>query len=225
MLQKSVDVNPHQASAWAALSSVDYKKPDIQAANADARRAYDEDAYLSSAKLILNRIFWTSHDLEQYPEALRWCDEGKRRFPTDRFFTECRLWMYTTGNETPNVDSAWAYAKTYVDMTPTAERPTAIKMSRILVAGALVYANLPDSARHVLVSARATRAEDPTRELEGLEAVMRVKLGDKAEAVRLIADYLTVNPDHRAGFAKRVGPWWRDLQDYPRFKALLAGAR
>jgi eukaryotic-like serine/threonine-protein kinase len=225
MLQQAVTINSHQASAWAALSSVYYRKPDIQEANRAARRAYEEDAYLASAKLILTRLFWTSHDLEAYPEAQKWCNEGQKRFPADRFFTECRLWMYTTSTARPNVDSAWAYAKTYVDMTPTPDRPRAIKMSRVLVGGALARANLPDSARHVLISARATPKEDPTRDLEGLEAVMRVILGDQDEAIRLIKDYLTVHPEHRAGFAKRVSPWWRELQPNPKFKAMLAGAR
>jgi hypothetical protein len=84
---------------------------------------------------------------------------------------------------------------------------------------------LPDSARHVLLRARATPSEDPSRELEGNEAVIRVMLGDQDEAIRLIADYLTVNPGHRRGFATRTGWWWRDLQGNPKFKALLAGAR
>jgi hypothetical protein len=54
---------------------------------------------------------------------------------------------------------------------------------------------------------------------------MRVILGDQDEAVRLIADYLTVNPEHRRGFASRTGWWWRDLQSNGKFKALIAGAR
>jgi hypothetical protein len=102
---------------------------------------------------------------------------------------------------------------------------TADKMGDILVAGALARAGLPDSARHVLLRARATPQQDPDRELEGNEAVMRVILGDQDEAVRLIADYLTVHPAHRKGFATRVSPWWRDLQSNPKFRQLIAGAR
>ena len=82
-----------------------------------------------------------------------------------------------------------------------------------------------DSARHVLLRARATPEEDPARELEGDEAVIRVILGDQDEAIRLISDYLTVNPGHRKGFATRTGWWWRDIQGNPKFKALIAGAR
>jgi len=224
-LQKAVELNKGQAGAWETLSSLYYAKPDIQAANTAALNAFRADAYLSSAKLILKRLFWTSHDLEQFPEALKYCDEGRRRYPTDPEFTACRLWMYTTRYERPNVDSAWGYRERFVALTPEKRRAYAQKLGDILVAGALARAGLPDSARHVLLRARATPEEDPDRELEGNEAVIRVILGDHDEAVRLIADYLTVKPGHRKGFATRTGWWWRDIQGNPKFKALIAGAR
>jgi serine/threonine-protein kinase len=224
-LTQSVNLNSRQAGAWAALSGLYYSKPDVQQALTAAKNAYDADAYLASAKTILKRLFWASHDLEQFPEALRYCSEGRKRFPTDLDFTTCRLWMYTTPNQTPDMDSVWKYREAYIALVPEKNREYAKKMGDILAAGALVRAGLADSARHVLVHARATPSEDPTRELEGNEAVIRVMLGDQDEAVRLIADYLTVNPAHRRGFATRTGWWWRDIQGNPKFKALLAGAR
>ena len=53
---------------------------------------------------------------------------------------------------------------------------------------------------------------------------MRLRLGDKDEALRLLEQYLVANPKHREGFRKNVHWWWRGLQDDPRFKALI-GAR
>ena len=224
-LTKAVELNKDQAGAWASLSSLYYAKPDIQAANAAALAAYRADAYLASAKSILKRLFWTSHDLEQFPEALKWCTEGNRRFPSDPEFTSCRLWMYTTRLARPDIDSVWIYKRKYVELSPAPSRVTAAKLGDILAAGALSRAGLADSARHVLLRARATPLEDPTRELEGDEAVIRVMLGDHDEAIRLLSDYLTANPGHRKGFATRTGWWWRDLQGNPKFKQLLAGAR
>src|SRR5258708_2726555 len=224
-LTKSVEQNKSQAGAWATLSCLYYSQPRLPAANNAALKAYQADAYLASAKTVLTRLFWTSHDLEQFPEAMKWCNEGRRRFPADPFFTACRLWMYTTRYENPDVDSAWAYGQQYVSRTAEAKRPYADKFAQVLVGGALARSGLLDSARHVLLRARATPALDPTRELEGYEAVMRVILGDPDEAARLIAGYLTVNPQHRKGFATRTGWWWRDLQSNPKFKALIAGAR
>jgi serine/threonine-protein kinase len=224
-LRRAVDLNKSEAGAWSSLSALYYRKPDIQAANLAAQSAYQADAYLSSAKSILNRLFWTSHDTEQYPEALKWCNVGRERFPDDPFFTECRLWMYTTRLDRPDVDSAWSYAAKYVQLTPAPSRVTAKSLSEILVAGALARAGLPDSARHVLLRARVSPAQDPHLDLEAYEAVVRVMVGDQDEAVRLLKDYLTVNPDHRKGFATRVSPWWRDLQTNARFRQLIAGAR
>src|SRR6185437_285435 len=95
----------------------------------------------------------------------------------------------------------------YVALVPEAKRAEAKKLGDILVAGALARASLKDSARLVLVRAGSTP--------EGDEAVMRVILGDQDEAIRLISDYLTVNPSHRKGFATRTGWWWRDIQGNP----------
>jgi hypothetical protein len=223
-LTHAVNLNKDQAEAWATLSELYYDRQNIQSANLAALNAYRADAYLSSARRILIRLFWTSHDLEAYPEALRWCNEGRRRFPGDQAINSCRLWMYTTRLAKPDVDSAWIYKRQYVALSAPDQRATSDRMGDILVAGALARAGLADSARHVLLRARVTPDQDPDRELEGTEAVMRVILGDQDEAVRLLADYLTVHPAHRKGFATRVSPWWRDLQTNPKFKELIAGA-
>jgi eukaryotic-like serine/threonine-protein kinase len=223
-LVRAVQSNRTQAGAWAALSSLYYSKQRIPEANSAAKNAYEADAFLASANGILRRLFWTSHDLEMYPEALDWCSKGRRRFPADPFFVECRLWMYTTRYEPPNIDSAWAYQARYVDLYDAKQREYADKYSRALVAGALARKGDADSARHVLSAARATPAIDPNREIVANEAVVRVILGDYDVAVGLLENYLTVHPDHRKGFATRVSPWWRDLQGNARFKRLLATA-
>jgi hypothetical protein len=171
-------------------------------------------------------LFSTSYDLELNPEALQWCDRGRKRFPSDPFFVECRLWMYTTRLQPPNIDSAWAYQRQYVEMNAPGSRPYADRFSRILVAGALARTGRDaDSARHVLLAARATPDIDPQRELTGYEAFVRVILGDYDQAVDLIQSYALVHPDHLKGFVTRVSPWWRDLQGNKRFQKLIATAR
>ena len=101
----------------------------------------------------------------------------------------------------------------------------------MLVAGAIARKavdsrdnTLADSARRVLLRARTTdRGIDRNRELLANEASVRVILGDHDEAVTLLNGYVTVNPDHRRGFANRTGWMWRDLQSHPKFKALISG--
>jgi len=97
--------------------------------------------------------------------------------------------------------------------------------AQILVGVVLGRAKLADSANHLLIASRAGASIDPRGELIGLEAVARTLLGERDEAISLLEQYLTNHPDHRAGFAKINTWWWRDLQQEPRFKTLIATAR
>ena len=223
-LTRAVAIERNQAGAWAALSAIYARNSELQKANVAAFNAYRADAYLRSAKTILTRLFSTYYNLESFPEAMQWCDEGSRRFPREPYFVQCRLMMYLSKYRQPNVDSAWAYARQYAELFPDSARVVPRKKADVFVAGAIVRAGLADSARHVLLRSRATPQEDPRHDVEGYEVVVRVMLKEQDEAIRLIEDYLTVNPEHRKGFAARTVWWWRDLQGNPRFQRLIAGA-
>jgi serine/threonine-protein kinase len=226
VLIEATRADKNAAGAWSALSNLYYRKQQIPEANRAAVNAYQSDAYLAAANPILKRLFWTSHDLELYPEALDWCAKGYRRFPGDPFFTECQLWMLTTPYKSPpSIDSAWAYQARFASLSVPAARAYSDKYGRVIVAGALARAGLADSARHVLLAARATPDVDPNRELAGWEAVIRVMLGDYDEAVDRLQYYASLHPEHLKGFTARVSPWWRDLQGNARFKKLIATAR
>jgi TolB-like protein/tRNA A-37 threonylcarbamoyl transferase component Bud32 len=222
-LLAAVRRQPTQATAWATLSNLYYRKPDVAEAKNAAMRAYLADAYLSAADVILTRLFWTNYDQELFAEAKRWCDEGRRRFPVRSFFRECELWLQTAPKGvTIDPDRAWALRDSMTALASPRSRPADARRAEILVAASLARAGLADSARRVLLRAREGAAQvDPDRDLVGNEAVVRVILGDRAEAVRLIKEYLTVHPDHRAGFASGTGWWWRDLQSDPEFRRLV----
>ena len=223
-LTKAVSLEKNQAGAWAALSAIYARNSELQKANVAAFNAYKADAYLSSAKTILTRLFSTSYNLESFPEAMQWCDEGSRRFPREPYFVQCRLMMYLSKYKQPDVDSAWSYARQYAALYPDSAHAVPHKKAEVFVAGTLVRAGLADSARHVLLRTRATPAEDPRHDVQGYEVVVRVMLGEQDEAIRLIEDYLTVNPEHRKGFAARTVWWWRDLQSNQKFLRMIAGA-
>ena len=80
-----------QASAWASLSHLYYQYNDVASAKLAAQSAYEEDAFLSNADVVLSRLFNASYDLEQIPDAVHWCAEGARRFPDDVRFVQCQL--------------------------------------------------------------------------------------------------------------------------------------
>ena len=97
----------------------------------------------------------------------------------------------------------------------------------MLVAEVLARANQPDSARKVLLEARAGADVDPNLELSFFEAHVRTVLGDHEEAIELLNTYM-------AGFFAGGGGdagdwashwWWRDLQSNPDFQALVRRTR
>ena len=72
-----------------------------------AQRALDADEFLSSANLVLSRLFLASYDLGQFDKAKQWCDVATRRFPSDVRAVRCRLYMLTTRAVEPDVAMAW----------------------------------------------------------------------------------------------------------------------
>ena len=83
-----------------------------------ARRAYEADAYLSNADVIVKRLFLASYDLEQFVDAVHWCDEGQQRFPNDFKFVRCQLWLLTTRAKEPDVALAWKLADSLPKVGP-----------------------------------------------------------------------------------------------------------
>jgi len=224
-LRGAVSFAPSQASAWNMLSLLNYQKPDFVEAKIDAQRAYEADAYLSVADQILWRLYTTSYDLEQFTDAIRWCEEGRRRFPENLRFVECQLWLMTSSARPPDVALAWALLDQVVKLTPAQLREYVKLESQNAVAAVLARAGLRDSARHVLERSRGGPGVDPEAELLSYQAFAYLQLGDRDEALRLMKQQIAANPAHRVGLARSTHWWWRDIKDDPRFKQLIGTAK
>jgi TolB-like protein/tRNA A-37 threonylcarbamoyl transferase component Bud32 len=220
-LRAAVGLTPSLASAWSTLSHLDYQKNDITQAKIDAQRAYEEDAYLRVADQVVWRLFSASYSLEQSQDAIRWCEEGQRRFPKDARFTECQLWVLTLRDVDPDTPKAWHLVDQLRDLAPEQEREFDRLRNQILVAGVLARAGLGDSARHVLARSSADPEIDRERDLVSYQAFVRLLLGDREKALELLKEYVAANPEHRVGFATSYHWWWRDLRDDPRFRELV----
>jgi serine/threonine-protein kinase len=208
---------------------VQYGRLNVVESNLAARRAYEADAYLTSAPAVLYRLFVTSYDMEQFVDASHWCDAGRARFPANASFARCQLVLLSTKAKAPDVAEAWRLVDAVERLAPPARREVAGRWGRIFAAAVLARAagverrpELADSARRVLARARAGADVDPRGELLGFEAFVRTMLGDRDEAVALLQRYLTAHPEHRSGFARANPWWWRDLQQDPRFRELAA---
>ncbi len=229
-LRAAVAISPTNASAWSTLSHLQTQKPDATEAKLDAQRAYEEDAYLTTAPDIVWRLYTTSYDLEDFAGAEQWCAEGRRRFPSNPHFTECRLWLMTPPTAHPDINRGWTLIDSLHRLSPGDNWAWKERQMKMVVAAAIARAasadtaqraTLGDSARRVLARARATPAQDPEGELLGMEALVDVFLGDKAAAVQALKKYFAINPSHRALLAKANSWWWRPLREDPRYAELI----
>src|SRR5687767_2284583 len=219
------------AAGYATLSNIYYERKDVGIAYRMALSAYTADKYLSNSAAVLNRLFFSSYDTEQFLEARRWCNEGYLRFPGNPTFTQCSLFLMLTPDATRDVPEAWRLLARLDSVNanrPEQARAYQNRLGRILVGGAIgkrttgVASPLADSARRVLLGARADRSIDPGRELPGYEAVVRAQMGDFDEAIALLKEYVASNPDHSFNVGGNVHWWWRDIRSRPDFLALLA---
>jgi serine/threonine-protein kinase len=218
-LERAVRLTPGLASAYATLSHLYYQTLDLQGAALAARRAYEEDAYLTNAPDILTRLFFTSYDLDQQRQAQRWCEEGLRRFPRDYRLQQCQLYLMTR-LEAPDVPRAWRVLARIDSLSPPGQRALLHLESQMLVAAIVARAGLRDSAHQIISRSRGTPELDPEHDLLALEAFVRTLLGERDEAIRLLQRYVAANPEHSFLVGGDVFWWWWDLQKEPGFQAL-----
>ncbi len=235
-LEQATRLDPTLASAFAQLSFVYYadKTVPVSFALDAARKAYEADAFLSYADLILDRLFWSSYDTNLFADAARWCDESRRRFPSDVRFTECQLWLLLAPNVEANIAEAWRLKARVDSLASPTDRAFESRLTQLIVGGVIGRVAratgptgvpnraLADSANRVLIAARADRQIDARQELLGYEGVMRAQAGDIDGAISLLRRYVSVNPDHSFKVGDNVHWWYEALQNRPEFTALLA---
>lgn len=229
-LRAAIANDPRRASALKTLSDLLRMTGDFDEAMLMAERAYEADAFLTDASDILFFLGQAALDLERHDETMRWCGEGRKRFPEQRAFRTClliALGFFDTLE--PDVDVAWELAREIAEagIIPvpggrpvTDDRAFNRSKAELLVAAVIARKGLADSAKAVLSrAAELGREHDPGRRLTYYEAPVRLVLGEPDEAVRLLTVYLEAYPNEAAYVAR---DWWfRDLWDHPRFQALL----
>ncbi|HEY2806246.1 MAG TPA: serine/threonine-protein kinase [Gemmatimonadales bacterium] len=225
-LDLATTVNPSQAGAWATLSHLYYQLPTSTGldVNTAARRAMEADAFLGNADVILDRLFLSSYDLEQFPDAQHWCDEGLRRFPANFRFTECRLMMLTTRAQQPDVRMAWRLADSVARMESGADSVFGRLSANVYVAAVLARANLRDSSRHVVGRSLGNASVDPSRDLTYRAAFVYGLLSDTAAAVTQLATYISANPPKARTFASDPGWWLRPIENAAAFRQLVGAS-
>lgn len=218
-LERAVSLDPTLSSAYALLGHLYLNADDVAASVLAGRRAFEEDAYVENAPTVLWRLVNGLYNLEQFADAGRWCNEGRRRFSQDYRFVVCQLLLLTTSNAEADTDRAWRLLAQLDSLAPERQAEWERIRGEMLVGGVLARAGMADSARAVLLRARnrVTPEIDPEAFMYSLEAHMRTLLGDSDEAVRLLTQLAAIRPD-----VELEGRWWwRSLRDHPRFQELV----
>jgi eukaryotic-like serine/threonine-protein kinase len=212
-LERAKTLEPQQAGAWASLSHLYYQVSDARLADVAraASSAYSADAYLINADVILTRLFLATYDLEQWVDAERWCEEIRRRFPSNFNAARCSLILLTAPVRPVDVPMAWRLADSVVALSPKGRQPFLRLNADTYVAMVLARAKMTDSARHVMERSIGDPSVDKTRDLLQNVAYVQLLLGDRAASVQSLSAFFQVNPQRKAGFLKEPTWWYRPL--------------
>jgi hypothetical protein len=123
----------------------------------------------------------------------------------------------------PAPDEAWDALDRYLQVVPRQAEDYFRLRGQILLAGTLRRAELTGSADAVLRRSRPAPGLAPEMGLMGLEALVRLHMGQREEALDLLKTYLTTNPQRRETWQWTAHWWWQPLQEDPEFRALVVG--
>jgi serine/threonine protein kinase len=207
----------HQARALSTLSAVLEFSGKVAEANLAAQRAYETDAYLRDANIIMFRAFDTALNLKRFADAQSWCERGRRAFPKDWTFLMCQLSLLGWSPlDAPNVDRAWGVLRQLDGMAPP-DAMTWIKPEMtMMVAAVVARAGLADSAKRVIAHIKASGPPDP--QLPFYEALARVRLNQPALAAGLVKDLVARTPNFLTFFRSQSA--FQTLWDDPRLSGL-----
>jgi DNA-binding SARP family transcriptional activator/TolB-like protein/tetratricopeptide (TPR) repeat protein len=230
-LKAALTADPSLAAAWSTLSQYLRLRGDhLLEADAAARRALEEDAYLEDAELIHERLYRTNYALARVDSAAAWCERGRREFPASWRFVECRLTLLGyEGGPAPDVRAAWRLVEELDQMDPPARARASGRAywplyRRMAAARVLARAGLADSARAVMARSRAAAGSDTALVVPLLydRAYVHVLLNEPDSAVAALEEYLRRKPRLREFLDDDVQ--FRTLRDHRGFRALVTPA-
>ncbi len=210
-LRAALAERPDDARSWFALGELlSFDGRFAEAATA-LDRAYNADAYLTELPAVVSERFFVALSLEQFADADRWCTLGLARYPGDPRFATCRLILLGWAGQTTS-ELSWAW-RTITDIERADSTGTFMLQwgfFRLMTAAIAARAGRGDSARAILrsVQERSAGREDhpPYREAE---AYVRLLVGERDTAVRLLAEALRESPSSRNRIVR--SPWFRTI--------------
>jgi tetratricopeptide (TPR) repeat protein len=220
-LRRAVDSDPGLAGAWYAIGEVQYQADRFREAKASLTTAYQADAYLSEARTVIQFLFSSSLEVEEFEDARQWCDVGRRRFPGDVRFVDCEITLLGwTGRGAQHI----ARARDVLNDMTRADSLGAFgpkpAYARMWIAALYARTGMTTEARAFIDSAQRVAGElGPVADVRHLQAYVRLLLGQTNEALRLLAGYAERHPEQR-GYLSR-SPLFRSLHVRDEFTQLL----
>jgi serine/threonine-protein kinase len=218
-LQQAATERPDFAGTWYALGEVRFRQARYAEAAEALRSAYDADPFLENIRSVVSLLFFSSLYASKFDEARRWCQLGRSRFVGDIGFTGCELYLLgASGKTAAEATAAWRMVRDIERDGSSGTNDVTWSFRRMMVAAVLARAGMRDSTRAVLARTQRDRGDKPSADLE--EAYVRLLLGERDEALQLIAKVLAATPSRRMRVARSA--WFQELRGDPRFEALVA---
>jgi tetratricopeptide (TPR) repeat protein len=222
-LRAAVDARPDDARSWYALGDLLFLDGRFAEANAALQQAYDGDAYLGEVRAVVNLLFFVALNQGEFTSAERWCGVGEHRFPEDPRFRPCRLMLLAwSGSQAKDVAAAWQGVRALEVADSAGIFASQWGAFRMLVAMVAARSGLSDSATAIMGAVHAGGAAHPGSSFRAEEARVRLLLGRREEAVRLLAEELRDDPLGRGKLLR--SPWFREVAGDPALRPALLSA-
>jgi len=221
-LTEAVAIDPTLARAWYTLGDLQYTGYRFAEALASLTNAYGTDAYLTAARDIIQLLFFSSLEVERFEEARRWCETGVNRFPDDPRFMDCEIVLLGwSGRGMQHINRA----RRILDDVTRRDSVDVLRPKRahqrIWLAALYARTGMREAALAYIDSARAINQTDSlTSPVTHIEAYVRLLLGQKREALRLLATYVDNTPGSRKYLMG--SPWFKNIRSDPEFLSLLS---
>jgi DNA-binding SARP family transcriptional activator/TolB-like protein/tetratricopeptide (TPR) repeat protein len=209
-LRDAVAAEPRLASAWGMLSRVLLTRGRLAESEMAIRRALEYDAWLEDADKLLLQHYYSALQVGDYRAAAESCERGRRAFPREWRFVECRLTlMRWNAALPPDTALAWRLVAELERMDPpavagAAGRAYSAVYRRMTAAAVAARAGDAERARAEMARARLDAALDPEARVSVVydEAHLYLLLGDRARARERLDVYLAQRPAIRALMAR-----------------------
>lgn len=217
-LLAALRADPGHAGAWWWLSRMYVNEGRFPEARRAAEEALEADAFLEEAPQVVHELYFSAMNARELDEAVRWCDEGRRRFPGEANFVLCQLFLLASvpGVE-PDLRRAWRLVDSLEAAVTVRSRAQFRSYGTMQAAKVAARAGMLDSARAVIRMARGDTTPDW---LAYDEAHARLLLGERDHALELLRGYLRFKPS--AGPLLAEDWWFEALRGDPRFQDMTA---